>query len=258
MALLEIKSVAKNFGGLKALSNITVNVGKGEFVALIGPNGAGKTTLFNLISRLLDLTSGEIIFEGKLLNKLNSWDIAKLGIARTFQLIGTIGDVSVLENVLLGTEVLMDKRFLPFILRSPRTRNEERRALEKSKEILAFIGLENRMHEKANVLPFGELRLLEIARAIVIEPKLLLLDESFSGLTIGESKLLENKLREIHSKGITIFFIEHEMRVVRNLAQKIYVLNFGEILTQGSPEEVISDERVLEAYLGRYQDDIGD
>lgn len=251
MALLEIRSLSKNFGGLKALRDVSLTVDKGDFIALIGPNGSGKTTLFNLISRLYDMDSGEIIFDGRTITNFRSWEIPEQGIGRTFQLLGTIGDATVLENVLFGTEVLMSKKILPFILQTHNAQTEERSVREKTKEILEFIGLGHRIHEKANNLPFGELRLLEIARAIVAEPKLLLLDESFSGLTVGEAKLLGDKLLEIHSKGVTIFFVEHEMRVVKNLAQRVFVLNFGEILTQGTPEEVVNDERVLEAYLGR-------
>ncbi|HEA65510.1 hypothetical protein LCGC14_1151360 [marine sediment metagenome] len=253
MALLDIRSINKSFGGLKALSGVSLSLIKGEILALIGPNGSGKTTLLNAICRIHEVDSGEILFNGEAITNLYPWNISKKGIGRTFQLQGIMEDATVFENVFIGAEAWEDKGFLNLLLRLPSGQAEERRAREKAKESILFVGLEHRSHEKAINLPLGEMRLVEIARALLSEPEILIMDESFSGLSMPEAELLQQKLLEVNSRGISILFVEHNMRIVRNLAQRVYVLNFGELLAQGTPDDVMADESVIEAYLGRWR-----
>ena len=248
--LLQVTNLRKEFGGLMAVFDVNFEVEPGEILAIIGPNGAGKTTIFNLVSGVLPATGGAIHFQGHLLNSLKPHVIAGLGLARTFQTVRLFGNMTVVENVMVGRHVKTGYGLLSAAFRMPRARREEKRIRERAMEQLARVGLEAKANENALSLPFGQQRLLEIARALATEPKLLLLDEPGSGLNRPEKEELDQLIRIIRDEGTTVLLVEHDMQFVMAIADRIIVLDYGQKIAVGAPAEIQANERVIAAYLG--------
>ncbi len=255
MALLEVRNVSKDFGGLRAIDHLDFHVEEGEIVSVIGPNGAGKTTLFNLITGLFQPDEGEIIFDGHNLVGLRPDQITKLGIARTFQTVRLFFNMSVLENAMVGQHCRTRSGVIDTILSLPRQRQEEERIRQKAIEALSFFGTRLvgfRLHQPAFVLSYANRRRLEIARAMATEAKLLLLDEPTAGMNPRETLELTELIGRLRDeKGFTIVVIEHDMRVVKGVSDRVVVLDYGRKIAEGTYDEVAHNERVLEAYLGR-------
>lgn len=249
-ALLEVAGVSKTFGGIKALSDVSFSIGAGEIVGLIGPNGSGKSTVINIISRLHRPTAGEVFFEGRPISGLAPDRIARAGIARTFQLLRLFQGLSVFDNVLTATHLTGKAGLLGAIAGSLLTRHEEQRLRERAHATLELVGLAHRAAVPAQRLTAGEGRLLELARAIATDPKLILLDEPAAGLNNAETGALEDRLRILQQRGQTLLLVDHHMRLVMGLADRVVVLKEGSLLAEGSPAEVQADRGVVEAYLG--------
>jgi branched-chain amino acid transport system ATP-binding protein len=248
--LLAVENLRKDFGGLMAVLDLEFAVELGEIVAVIGPNGAGKTTLFNLISGVVTPTQGSIRFGGRELSGLKPHVIAGLGLARTFQSVRLYGNMTVLENVMVGRHVKSGYGLLEAALRAPRARREERAIGARARGELARVGLEAKSTENALSLPFGQQRLLEIARALATEPRLLLLDEPGSGLSHAEKEGLDRLIRDIRADGVTVLLVEHDTQFVMEIADRIVVLEYGQKIAEGTPVEVQADRQVITAYLG--------
>lgn len=251
MAVLEVERVCKNFGGVAALRDVSLALEEGRITALIGPNGSGKTTLINVVTKFLAPDSGKIVFRGERIDGLPPDVIASRGIIRTFQILRTFKELTVLENVMCGAHCWSRAGVLDSILPFSRARREEAEIREQALSALRTVGLADLTTHMAGALPLGHQRSVELARALAGRPKLLLLDEPVSGLNPEERDLMEEKLVELSGAGVTILFVEHEMKTVMKLAHKIVVLNFGENLAVGTPDEIRTDPRVVEAYLGR-------
>jgi len=252
--MLEIKELTKNFGGLLVLDKVSFSVKKGEIFGLIGPNGAGKTTVFNIISGLLKPTSGKVFLDGKDITNLKPHKIAEVGISRTFQSIRIFKDMTLLENVLVGMHHVFTYSTLAMLLELKKKKTEEKILRDKAFEILSLVKLADKATLKADSLSYGEQRKLELARALATEPKLLLLDEPAAGMNPAETDELMSEILQINKRGYTVCLIEHDMKMVMGLCNNIAVLNFGELIAKGTPDEIKSNQQVIEAYLGKDED----
>jgi branched-chain amino acid transport system ATP-binding protein len=252
MALLHTTDVIKRFGGLIAVNKMNFNLEKGEIVSIIGPNGAGKTTFFNTLTGIYRPEEGKVIFRDQPLVGLRPDQIAARGISRTFQNIRLFGNMSVIENILVGMHTHLKQTAAEAVIRLPSFTKEERAAEKKAEELMKYVGLEGVGNELAKNLPYGGQRRVEIARALAAEPHLLLLDEPTAGMNPQETEDAIKLFRRIRDeKSITVLLIEHDMRVVMNISERISVMDYGEKIAEGTPAEIRSNQRVIEAYLGR-------
>ena len=250
MALLEVKNLGISFGGLRAVDNFSLKIEKGQLYGLIGPNGAGKTTIFNLLTGVYKPTDGSFMFDGEELAGKSAIDINKKGIARTFQNIRLFGNMSVLDNVKVGLHNSESTNLFDSIFRTPKYRKEEKNITEKALELLDVFGLKEEANFKASNLPYGKQRKLEIARALGTNPKLLLLDEPAAGMNPAETAELMETIALVRNKfGISILLIEHDMSLVMGICERLVVLEYGRVIADGLPDEVVHNPRVVSAYL---------
>lgn len=251
MTMLKIQNLCKEFEGIKAVDDVSFKVEKNSIVALVGPNGSGKTTIFNLISGFLRPTNGKVIFEGKDITFFNPFRIAQLGIGRTFQNIRLFSQISVLENVMLGFRFETGERFMAALLQTRRMKREEAISIKKANELLEFVGLLEKKDTEAEKLSHGQKKLVEFARVLALEHKILLLDEPVAGLFPETKRKIIELIRALKEKGETILFIEHDISSVMEIAENIVVLNYGRKIAEGTPADVVEDKEVIKLFMGK-------
>jgi branched-chain amino acid transport system ATP-binding protein len=248
--ILSTNGLSVEFGGLKALAGVSICVRRGEILSIIGPNGAGKTTFFNAITGTCSPSAGEVFLDGKAITGMKPHEIARRGVARSFQNLKPFAEMSVAENVLIGRESHFRAGLAATVLRGRSYRAEEADNLRRAQEFVEFVGLTKRRHNLARDLTYGEQKMLEIARALALEPQVLLLDEPVAGMNPTETGFVMELVRRIKEQGITVVIIEHDMRMVMGVSERIYVLDHGELIACGSPEEIRANPQVIAAYLG--------
>jgi branched-chain amino acid transport system ATP-binding protein len=252
--LLEVQDILVNFGGVIALNKVNLHVNEGEIAALIGPNGAGKTTVFNIVTGYYTPTSGNVIVDGESVLGLRPYKIARKGLGRTFQNIRLFGDMTAVENVATAADSLNNSGLVGSLFGVPRSRRDEAASMEKAHELLKFIGLDHRALQMAKNLPYGDQRRLEIARALALNPKVLLLDEPAAGFNPQEKVELGQLIRKIRDRGFAVLLIEHDMSLVMDISDRVSVLDFGQKIAEGTPREIQNNQRVIDAYLGVAED----
>lgn len=251
MKVLEAKGITKTFGGLTAVNDVDFHIEEGEIVSLIGPNGAGKTTFFNIITGVYEPTSGQVNFLGKEIHTLKPYEITIEGISRTFQNIRLFSSMTVFENILIGQYCRTEANLFNVIFKTKKATDEQEKAKERAQEIIDFLELGPIADEIATSLPYGDQRRVEIGRALATEPKLLLLDEPAAGMNTQEKKDMQDLIRKIRDKGYTVLLIEHDMKLVMGISDRIAVLDYGNKIAEGNPQEIQNNERVISAYLGK-------
>ena len=252
--LLEIQNLVVKFGGVTALNEVNLHVNEGEIAALIGPNGAGKTTVFNIVTGYYKPVSGDVLVDGNSVLGLRPYLIARMGLGRTFQNIRLFGDMTALENVATAADALNKSGLLSALFGLGRSRRDEKRSMETAQSLLEVIGLDHRAHQMAKNLPYGDQRRLEIARALALNPKVLLLDEPAAGFNPQEKVELGDLILKIRDKGYAVLLIEHDMSLVMKISDRISVLDFGQKIAEGTPSEIQKNQRVIDAYLGVAED----
>lgn len=248
--LLRVENLSRKFGGLLAVNNLSFSLARGEILAIIGPNGAGKTTVFNLISGMLRPTSGQIYLDGKPLGGLKPYQVARMGVARTFQTTALFDQLRVIDNLDIAYKLRTRSGLWGAVFRPPSWKRERERALAKAKEVLEFTGLGEKAYHHVSMLSQEEQKRLAIGVALATAPQLILLDEPASGLIQEETEGIALLIKKLRAAGITVCVIEHKMRMVMNLADRVIVLNYGNKIAEGKPEEIVANQKVIEAYLG--------
>lgn len=251
MSLLTVENLSKEFGGVHAIDDLSFSISPGTIHSIIGPNGAGKTTLFNLVTGVYTPSAGRVLFDGVPVTGKQPFELAAMGMSRTFQNLQICMNMTALENVLVGRHLHLDTRFLPSLLRLPGIVRADRKAERLGEELMAFVGLEKYLHWNADEMSYGALKRLEIARALAAEPKLLLLDEPAAGLNEAESREIDAVIKKVADQGVTVVLVEHDMKMVMEISDHILVLDYGRKLTEGTPAAVRSNPDVIAAYLGQ-------
>ncbi|EME69007.1 ABC-type branched-chain amino acid transport system protein [Paramagnetospirillum caucaseum] len=250
MSLLKVEKLSKEFGGVHAVEDLTFTVETGHIHSIIGPNGAGKTTLFNLITGVYTPSSGRVLFQDRLVSGMKPYELAALGMSRTFQNLQIFFNMQAIENVMVGHHLHLDRRFLPSLLRLPQVTRRDRECRDYCAGLMEFVGLGKYLDADAASMPYGALKRLEIARALAAQPKMLLLDEPAAGLNATESREIDEVIKKVASSGVTVVLVEHDMKMVMGISDQITALDYGRKLAEGTPAEVRANPEVVSAYLG--------